>query len=71
LRQIFGPKTKDVKGKEIKREKLMGHVAHMGEIRNAQKCLIRKFEGNRLLLGRMILKWMLKKQSVRIWSCSG
>jgi hypothetical protein len=45
----------------------------MGEIRNAYKILVRKPEGNDYfgdmrVDGRQILKWILKKQSVSLWT---
>jgi hypothetical protein len=36
-------------GDQIMKIKWIGHVAHMGEMRNAYKALIRKPEGNRPL----------------------
>jgi hypothetical protein len=51
----------------------LGHVAHMGEKRNAYVVLVRKHEGkNRLedlgIAGRIMLEWILKNQDGRSWT---
>jgi hypothetical protein len=50
----------------------VGHVAGMGELRSAYKILIGKREGRRSLQrprhGKIVLKYILKRYSVSMWS---
>jgi hypothetical protein len=49
----------------------MKYVGHMGEMRNASRIFTGKPEGKRScarcrLIGRVILKWILKKECMRV-----
>jgi hypothetical protein len=71
LRRLFGPKRNKVKGdwrklhkeelhnlcSSLRRMKWAGHVARMGEKRNAYKILVGKPEGKRPL-GKARRRWM-------------
>jgi hypothetical protein len=55
-----------------RRMRWTGHAAHMGERRNAYKIFVGKPEGMRSLKdlgirGRIMLKWILGKLSLRVW----
>jgi hypothetical protein len=49
-----------------KRRKWKGHVADMAEIRSTYNILFRKSEREKTHR-RIILKWIIKKCSVRVW----
>jgi len=46
----------------LRRMRCVGRVARMGEMRNGYRILVEHPEGRR------ILKWILKKQSVKMWA---
>jgi hypothetical protein len=50
-----------------KTRKLKGYVADMAEMRSTYNILVRKPEGKRTH-GRIILKWIIKKYGVRVWT---
>jgi hypothetical protein len=58
----------------LKEKSWTGHVEHMDEIRNAYKTSSQNFWKeettweNQALMGGKILKWILKKYGVRVWT---
>jgi hypothetical protein len=50
-----------------RRAKWKGHAAHMVQRRKVYKIIVGKPKGKRPL-GKIMLKWILKKQDVRLWN---
>jgi hypothetical protein len=52
---------------KLKRMGLAGHVSCTEELKNTHKILVGRPEQKRSLWKRIILKWTLKKYSIRVW----